>query len=77
MNYATLINKLRVLPEGKQLEVLDFVEYLIDRFAQSTTPVLTEWSEREFSDLAMAQAMRGLEDEPVSYTEADLRERWQ
>lgn len=77
MNYASLINKLQVLPEGKQLEVFDFVEYLVDRFASSSQTRLTEWSERDFSTLAMTQAMRGMEDEPTLYTEADLKERWQ
>lgn len=77
MNYTSLINKLQVLPEGKQLEVFDFVEYLADRFASSSQTRLTEWSERDFSALSMTQAMRGMEDEPTQYTEADLKERWQ
>ena len=76
MNYASLISKLQVLLEGKQLEVLAFVEYLADRFARTAPPGLSEWSEREFSELAMTQAMRGLENEPVLYTEADVNERW-
>lgn len=77
MNYASLIDKLQVLPEGKQLEVFDFVEYLADRFAKPSPGSQVEWSERDFTALSMAQAMRGMEDEPVLYTEADITERWQ
>lgn len=77
MNYATLINRMQVLPEGKQLEVFDFVEFLAVRFASSSQTSMAEWSEGGFSTLAMTQAMRGIEDEPTLYTEADLAERWQ
>lgn len=77
MNYASLISKLQVLPEGKQLEVLDFVDYLAARFSQPASPKVSAWSEQEFATLSMAQAMRGLEDEQVLYTTADLKEQWQ
>lgn len=77
MNYASLINKLQVLPEGKQLEVLDFIDYLSDRFAVPAQSSMAQWSERDFSELAMSQAMRGLEDEPALYSEEDIKERWQ
>jgi len=77
MNYAVLIEKLQRLPADKQAEVLDYVDYLSHRFSQQGRADLTEWSECDFSDVSMAQAMRGLEDEPVLYTEADLKERWQ
>ena len=77
MNYAVLVEKLQRLPAEKQAEVLDYVDYLTERFSQPGQAALTEWSERDYSDFAMAQAMRGLEDEPVLYTEADLKERWQ
>lgn len=77
MNYAHLLSMIQVLPEGKQMEVLDFVEYLADKFARPAAPDVTAWTDREFSKLAMAQALRGMEDEPSLYTDADIKERWQ
>lgn len=38
---------------------------------------LEEWTDQEFSRLAMTHAMRGLENDPVDYQLADLKERWQ
>ena len=32
MSYAELIEKLQALPQDKQAEVFDFVEYLVARF---------------------------------------------
>jgi hypothetical protein len=64
------------LPQEKQAEVFDFVEFLAAQSGKGgTTPA--EWSDAEFANLAMAQALRGLEGDPVAYTLADLRERWQ
>lgn len=77
MNYANLIDKLQVLPEGKQLEVLDFIDYLADRFGRTSQSNVMDWPAAEFSELSISQAMRGLEDETMPYTEADIKERWQ
>ena len=76
MNYDRLIATLDRLPAEKKAEVVDFVDYLAQRFGQPPPSIVTEWSEGEFSSFAMTQAMRGIEDEPVLYTEADLKERW-
>lgn len=78
MGYAELIERLQALPQEKQAEVFDFVEFLAAR-SRSTDqqPAHSEWTDAEFSDMAMAQALRGMEDDPVGYTAADLRERWQ
>ncbi len=35
-----------------------------------------EWRGVDFSKASMAQAMRGLEDDPVTYDLADIKERW-
>jgi hypothetical protein len=56
--------------------VLDFVEFLAEHSSKSVPPVFSEWSERDFLKLSMSQVMRGLEDEPVIYTEADIKVRW-
>jgi hypothetical protein len=36
-----------------------------------------EWTDGEFAQFAMRQALRGMEDEAVSYTRDDIKERWQ
>jgi hypothetical protein len=77
MGYAELIERLQALPRDKQAEVFDFVEFLSARSGKEQAHARGEWSDTEFADLAMAQALRGLEDDPVAYTLADLRERWQ
>jgi hypothetical protein len=79
MGYAELIEKLQDLPADKQAEVFDFVEFLADRFGKGKgTPFATgEWGDTEFSEFAMGQALRGMEDEPVLYTRNDLKEQWQ
>ncbi|HLP99286.1 MAG TPA: hypothetical protein VK149_12680 [Sideroxyarcus sp.] len=79
MGYAELISKLEALPREKQAEVFEFVEFLSARCSTSTGKSIThaEWTDAEFSELSMAQAMRGMEQETVTYTREDLRERWQ
>jgi hypothetical protein len=79
MGYAELIEKLQSLPEEKQVEVFDFVEFLAARFGTALgTPLARgEWTDAEFAELAMRQALRGMEDEPVVYTRDDLKDRWQ
>jgi hypothetical protein len=79
MGYAELIERLQNLPQEKQAEVFDFVEFLSARVKGSELAGVAhgDWSDAEFSALAMAQALRGSEDDPVVYTRADLREQWQ
>ncbi|MBK1724529.1 DUF2281 domain-containing protein [Thiocystis violacea] len=77
MSYAELIDKLKTLPDEKRTEVFDFVDYLAARFASHGAPAVDQWTDREFSGMAMQQALRGMDDDPVIYGDADLRERWQ
>ncbi|MFZ3018123.1 MAG: hypothetical protein WA056_06695 [Gallionella sp.] len=79
MGYVELINRLESLPREKQAEVFDFVEFLAARCGSAEDKPLahSEWTDSEFSELAMRQALRGMEDESVTYTHADLREKWQ
>jgi hypothetical protein len=77
MGYAELIEKLETLPDEKRNEVFDFVDYLATRFAGHQAPAIGRWTDREFADMAMQQALRGMDDDPVIYNDADLRERWQ
>jgi hypothetical protein len=58
------------LPASFQAEVLDFVEYLLAKAERETL----RHEERVWSDLSLASAMRGMEDEdPAIYTTADLK----
>jgi hypothetical protein len=77
MGYAELIERLQALPQDKQAEVFDFVEFLSRRSGTGAGGPQAEWTDAEFAGLAMKQALRDIEDEPVTYTAADLRERWQ
>lgn len=77
MGYAELIEKLETLPDEKRTEVFDFVDYLAARFASHRAPAVDHWTDEEFADMAMQQALRGMDDDPVIYGDADLRERWQ
>jgi len=61
-----IIQNVKTLPESKQIEVLDFVEYLRLR---------TEKEENiEWIDLSLSSAMRGMEDEESPYSLKDLKE---
>jgi hypothetical protein len=74
MGYLELIEKLRALSREKQAEVFDFVEFLRARssgMGRSDHP-----TDIEFSEFSMGHALRGMEDDPVTYTEEDLSEKW-
>jgi hypothetical protein len=79
MGYAELINRLESLPREKQAEVFDFVEFLASRCSAATGKPFSraDWTDAEFSELSMRQALRGMEEDSVTYTCADLREQWQ
>lgn len=79
MSYAELIEKLRVLPRDKQASVFDFVDFLAARFAAGADASFSheQWTDVEFSEMSMSHALRGIEDDPVSYSQDDLKERWQ
>jgi len=79
MGYAELIERLQALPQDKQTEIFDFVEFLSLRsgIVGEAGRARGEWTDAEFARMAMAQALRGIEDDPIAYTAADLRERWQ
>ena len=58
------------LPTAFQAEVLDFVEYLLDKATRSSQ----EHEEGFWSDVSLTSAMRGMEDEDSpQYTKADLK----
>lgn len=58
------------LPASSQVEVLDFVEYLLSKLERETAPQ----DEHSWPDLSLALAMRGMEHEDMpTYTLADLK----
>jgi hypothetical protein len=79
MNAAQFLEKMQALPPDKQAEVFDFIEFLASRSTplgdQNNTG--DEWTNAEFSQMAMRQAMRGMEEEPPIYSLDDIKERWQ
>jgi hypothetical protein len=58
-----IIQQVHDLPENKKAEVLDFVEYL-----------KTKSEEKDWSDLSLSSAMRGMENEDTPYSLDDLKE---
>lgn len=76
MGYAEVIEKLRSLPEAKQAEVFDFIEFLSNR-EEGKALTNGDWSNAAFASFSLGQALRGMEDDPVTYSLADLKERWQ
>ena len=79
MNHAQLSEKIQALPPDKQAEIFDFVDFLVSRHTVAKQQKIAdgEWTRAEFSQMAMSQAMRGMEEEPHLYTLDDLKERWQ
>jgi len=64
-----ILERLKDLPDSAQQEVLDFVKSLESRWAEIAQEEDVAWS-----NLSLASAMRGMEDEETPYTLADLKE---
>ncbi len=61
---------MRRLPAASQAEVLDFVEYLLNKAERETV----RQEERDWSSLSLSSAMHGMEDEDApTYTTSDLK----
>ena len=66
-----------VLPEPLQAEVLDFVEFLLAKVESNRQADTQDLDDREWSNLSVTMAMRGMEDESEpDYTIADLKEKF-
>jgi len=57
------------LPRSFQQELLDYVEYLVMKADQE--------EKRDWDSLSLSSAMRGMENENVSYNLSDLRESFE
>ena len=67
-----IVERLQELPESLQAEVLDFVEFLLKK----TTDRSSRDEDRQWSKFSIESALKGMEDEPELYSEADLKERF-
>ncbi|MCK7545313.1 DUF2281 domain-containing protein [Marinobacter bryozoorum] len=76
MQLDELVSKVSRLPPSCQQEVLDFVAFLEQRYGHPANDEQLDWSDKQFKDMSVQQAMRGIEDEPDLYTAGDLKERW-
>ena len=74
MELSKLISqKVVILREREQKEVLDFVEFLLQKTSQEGDQKETD----DWNRFSLTQAMAGIEnDNPLEYTEADLKQRW-
>jgi hypothetical protein len=61
-----IIKNVNALPKSKQIEVLDFIEYLRTKTERQEN---TGWS-----DFSLSSAMRGMENEKSPYSLNDLKE---
>ncbi len=63
-----IIEKVKSLPEDKQAEILDFVDFLSKK--------ANEEERKQWSQFALEEAMRGLEEEKTLYTVEDIKEKY-
>jgi hypothetical protein len=69
-----IYQRVRILPEPMQAQVLDFVEFLLSKSEADSEDNLQDMDNLEWSNLSLAMAMRGMEDEEEPYSMADLKE---
>ena len=62
-----ITGKAKQLPRDLQEEVADFTDYLLHKFEQRNS------LEREWSSASMTNAVRGFENDPISYTKSDVK----
>ncbi len=66
--------RVRILPEPMQAQVLDFVEFLLAKSEVDLQDDIQDMDNLEWSNLSLTMAMRGMEDEEEPYTVEDLKE---
>ncbi len=62
----TIIKHVHALPESEQSEVLNFIEYLQTQAEKK--------ERKDWTNFSLSSAMRGMEDEHMSYSLEDLKE---
>ena len=63
-----IMEKVKLLPEDKQSEILDFIDFLSKK--------TNEEERKEWSQFSLETAMRGLETEETLYTIEDIKEKY-
>lgn len=77
MGYGQLLELLDSLPPERRAEVLDFAQFLAARHKAGVNESQpTDWTADTYAQLSMAQALRGMEEDPVTYSRDDLKELW-
>jgi hypothetical protein len=78
MNVAeTIYEKINLLPDDKQQEVFDFIDFISSRYNKKQAITTNEeLTDDIFVNFSMHHALRGIEDDPVNYSTEDLKERW-
>ncbi|MBU1397633.1 MAG: DUF2281 domain-containing protein [Proteobacteria bacterium] len=61
-----IMKQVQALPESKQVEVLGFVEYLRSKAEKQEI--------KDWTDLSLSSAMRGIEEEQIPYSLNDIKE---
>ncbi len=64
-----ITEKAERLPAALQREVADFADYLLSRFEKKDD------EDRQWSSISMQNAVRGFEDDPVTYSKDDIKAR--
>ena len=62
-----ITGKAKRLPHDLQEEVADFTDYLLQKFEQNNS------LDRQWSSASMTNAVRGFEDDPVTYSKSDVK----
>lgn len=62
-----IAGKAKQLPQELQEEVADFTDYLLRKFEQNGT------QDREWSSVSIQNAVRGFEDDAVTYSMDDVK----
>jgi hypothetical protein len=65
-----ILDHIHNMPEPERVEVLDFIEYLESKARQRRA----REEEEGWSALSLANALRGMEEEPSDYDAGDLKE---
>ncbi len=60
-----IFKEIESLPEEQQVEILDFIQFLRSKLRRE---------EKLWNSFSLDSAMKGMEDEPLIYSEDDIKE---
>jgi hypothetical protein len=72
----SLKSLIRNAPDDQASKIDDF-DQMTTQCASLSNVEATDWSDQEFKDFSMQQALRGMDEDSAIYTDADLQKRWQ